>query len=202
VKEEKRVDAFAVISADLQRQQRVKRRHFTPALLVVIAVALVLFGLVGVRVDLFDQPPWQLVIQVASWVTCLVLFPAIGVGLWFPPRWARVAIAVAGIGSSMLAAVGWPPQPGDAGAPPCAMVLVGAGVLFLGIGAGSGAFAQRRARSSGFWVASGIGLTALAAITWMCPNACGVHVMIMHVAPTAGLVVLGALLGLLLHRRC
>jgi hypothetical protein len=201
VSDEPRVDAFAAITADLEQLRRSKRRHFTPALFFVIAVAVVLFAVVGLRVDLFDQPSWQLVIQGVSWVVCLVLFPAIGVGLWFPPRWGRVAVATVGIGSSLLAAVGWPPQPGDTGSPPCAMVLLGAGAVFLGIGALAGAFAQRRARMSAFWVASGIALTSLAAVTWICPNACGAHVMVMHLAPTAGLVVLGALLGLLLHRR-
>jgi hypothetical protein len=201
VSEKEKLDAFAAITADLERQQRSKRRHFTPALLFAIAIAVVLLAVVGVRADLLDQPPWQLVIQTASWVVCLIVFPALGIGLWFPPRWARVAIAIAGIGLSVLAALGWPPQDGDPGAGPCAVVLVGAGALFLGIGATSGAFAQRRARSSGFWIAAGIGLTALAAITWMCPNACGRHVALMHVAPTAALVVLGVVLGLVLHRK-
>src|SRR5688500_9196349 len=151
-----------------------------------------MFAIVGVRVDLFEQPSWQLAIQAVSWGLCLLVFPAIGVGLWFPPRWARVLLAIAGVVAAMLAAIGWPPQPGDAGTAPCAWVLIGGGVVFLGIGAVSGAFAQRRARSSGFWVAAGVGLTALAAITWICPNPCGAHVAWMHVAPTAGLVVLGA----------
>ncbi len=196
-----RVDALAAITADLAQQQRSRRQHFLPALVLVLAIAIVLFAVVGVRVDIFDQPSWRLAIQAASWLVCLVAFPAIGVGLWFPPRWARVAIAFAGSVLAMLAALGWPPQPGDAGGSPCAMVLVGSGLAFLGIGAVSGAFAQRRARSSGFWVAAGIGLTALASVTWMCGNDCAVHVVAMHVLPAMGLVLLGAVLGLLLHRR-
>jgi hypothetical protein len=194
-------DAFAAITADLEREQQRKRRHFTPALMIATAIAIAIIGIVGVRVDLFEQPSWQLAIQGVTWVLCLLVFPAIGVGLLFPPRWARVLLAIAGVVAAMLAAIGWPPQPGDTGSAPCAWVSIGGGAAFLAIGAVSGAFAQRRARSSGFWVAAGLGLTALAAITWICPNPCGAHIGLMHVAPTAGLVVLGAVLGLVLHPR-
>ena len=41
-----KLDAFAAICADLEEQQRTKRRHFTPALLIVVALAVVMLGVV------------------------------------------------------------------------------------------------------------------------------------------------------------
>ncbi len=195
-------DIFEAISADLDREQSTKRRHFTPALLIALGVVALLFGALGIRQDLFDQPLWRIATQGGLWLVCLILFPAIGIGLWFPSRALRIGIATVGGGLALVSALGWPPtSPTGDGGGPCAMMLLSVGAVFLGLGALSGAFGQRRASSSTFWVASGIALGALASITWMCPNDASDHVLGTHLAPAVGLAVVASLIGMALHKR-
>lgn len=193
----------SAISRDLASLRSRRRRHFVPALgltLVIVVGALVGFGL---RPDLLEQPLWQIVLQVAAWMVCLVLFPAIGVGLWFPGRGTRLVLAVGGVALGMVAALGLPG--GDdharaAGPGPCWTVLAGCGLALLVVGAWSGAFAQRRAKSSTFWIAAGLALAALEVVTWVCPTGATGHVVTMHFGPALLVVVIAATAGALLHR--
>lgn len=197
------IDACAAIDADLAAQSRTKRRHFLPALALVVFVASGVFATMGMRPDLLTQPAWRLCIQVAAWAMCLLVFPAIGVGLLFPSRAARIGLAALGTALAVVAATGWPPLSSaavEAGGRPCWMLVVGSAVMFFAIGILSGAFAQRRATSSVFWVVGGLGLCSLAAITWVCPSASAPHVLGGHLGPAAGFMVIAALIGTWVHR--
>jgi hypothetical protein len=197
-----KIDALSAITADLDNLKVHRRRHFTPALVMsAVAVAVLLFTL-GSRPDLWTQPWWQVAIQIASWAVCLIAFPAIGVGLWFPSRPARVGLALLGIALAIVAALGWPAMPSQgAVGGPCGLVLTGTGLLLLGIGALSGAFAQRRASSAVYWVATGIALAGLNLVTWACPNTANDHVMATHLLPAVGLVLGASVFGAWLRRR-
>lgn len=201
-----KIDAVSAITRDLESLRARRRRHFAPAL--ALAFVIVLGALVGFgpRSDLLEQPTWQLGVQIAAWLVCLVLFPAVGIGLWFPGRGGRALLAVGGVALAVVAALGVPlpavETTTDAhGGGPCWMVLGGCGLVLLAIGALSGAFEQRRARSSAFWVAAGLALAALEAVTWICPSAQTRHVVSMHLGPAILVVLLAAGAGLLLHRR-
>lgn len=200
---ERCIDACKAIEADLVSQAREKRRHFLPAIALVVMVAGGVFATMGMRPDLLTQPSWQLAIQIAAWVMCLLVFPAIGVGLLFPGRSTRIALAVFGTALAVVAATGWPPLGGapEVGARPCWMLVVGSAVMFFSIGVLSGAFAQRRSVSSVFWVVGGLGLCSLAAITWVCPSASAPHVLGGHLGPAAAFVVVAAAVATWVHRR-
>jgi hypothetical protein len=198
-------DLLTSISRDLGSLRRDRRRQFLPAvLLTVVIVAGVATGL-GLRPDLFEQPPWQLALQAAVWMVCLVAFPAIGVGLWFPSRATRLVLAIGGVALAIVSSVGIQPFASSNGqgatAGPCWLVLAGCGFALLVVGAWSGAFAQRRARSSTFWIAAGLALAALEVVTWTCPCAETGHVVTMHFGPALLVVVIAATAGALLHRR-
>lgn len=195
--------ALAAICCDLDRERGQRRRHFTPALLMAIVVVVGVLAILGLRPDFTAQPDWQIAVQLVSWVVVLLVFPAIGVGLWFPSRTTRVLLAAGGVAASIVAATGLPdasPE-GPAGGGPCWMVLAGCGLILLGLGALSGAFSQRRAQSAGYWIAAGLTLAALDVVTWICPNTQTQHLLTMHFAPAFALVVVAAVLGAWLHRR-
>jgi hypothetical protein len=197
-------DCVSVISRDLAALRSRRRRHFGPA--VVVAMAIVVGALVGfgLRPDLFEQPSWQLALQAVVWIVCLVLFPAIGVGLWFPRRATRALVAVGGVVLASIAAVGIPfgsdvTATSDAG--PCWLVLAGCGLALLGVGAWSGAFAERRARTSTFWISAGLALAALEVVTWTCPSRAATHVIPLHFGPALLVVAAAAAAGALLQAR-
>jgi hypothetical protein len=198
-------DLVSAISRDLASVRTRRRRHFVPAIglaLVILGAALVGFGL---RSDLLEQPSWQLVLQAFAWLVCLVIFPSIGVGLWFPRRGTRIALAVGGVALAVASAVGIPfggddtRRIGEGG--PCWLVLAGCGLALLAVGAWSGAFSERRARSSTFWIAAGLALAALEVVTWTCPSHATGHVVTMHFGPALLVVIVAAAAGGLLHRR-
>jgi hypothetical protein len=113
-------------------------------------------------------------------------------------------LAVGGVLLAIFATLGLPFATGPTGAEgggSCWIILGGSGLLLLGIGAHSGAFAQRRAASSAFWLAAGIALAALDAVTWICPNSGTLHVATMHLSPAAVLIAVAGLVGVWLHRR-
>jgi len=199
------MDARELIEQDLKRVQRVRRRHFAIALVAVVAVTASAV-LLAARPDLLTQPPAQLAAQATLFVLCLLLFPAIGVGLWFPRPAVRVLLMVVAVFAVLVGTTGWPlpshggHHPGPAGLEGCVLVVLGAGGLFLALGLLSGAFLQRRRRSSVFWVAAGLAFAALDLVTWMCPEQGLRHVLPAHIGAAAALLVIALVAGLFAHR--
>lgn len=199
------LDARTLIEDDLERLQRARRRHFVPAL-VLAAFALASFIVIGgVRPDLLTQPPWQLVIQIALWALCLVVFPAIGLGLLFPGRVARVLLAIGGVLLTVAATLGWPsdvlPNHDPLAFDGCMVMLSLFGIGLLGLGLFSGAFVQRRRTSAIYWIAAGVALAALNTVTWHCPNTGAAHVMPNHLGGALVMMVLASAVGYVVHRR-
>lgn len=198
-------NAFQAIMQDLRKEQRVRRAHFLPAFL--LAAILVIGVLVStkVRPDLLEQPPAQLVLQGALWIVCLLVLPAVGVGLLFPGRWMRVSLATGAILLAAAASTGWPfasvHHGGEAGVDGCMMVVMGTGVMLVLIGFLSGAFVQRRGVASVFWVAAGLTLVALNVVTWHCPASGLMHVLPGHLGGAALLMGVAVVVGILSRRR-
>jgi drug/metabolite transporter (DMT)-like permease len=198
-------DAADLILADLCAQQSRRRRHFLPALV----VAMIAIGgpmlIVGVRPDLLAQPAWQLALQCLLWLLCLIVFPAIGLGLVFPGRATRIALAGGAVGLALLATLGVPAGLGSAdhghSGTACSLLVVFYALAVLVMGLLSGAFVQRRRASAVYWIAAGISLTALSAITWQCPETGVAHVLPSHLAVAAGLMIATSVVGILAHRR-
>jgi hypothetical protein len=200
--DETRLDAEALIVADLDRRQRAKRWHFVPAVLLGLLGIGGMLVISGVRRDLFEQAPWELVTQISLWLVCLVLLPAIGVGLWFPKRATRIALAFGAVLLTVVSTTGFEFHAGDGGH------LLGCGGFILAFGAGllavgvvSGAFIQRRRSSAAYWVAGGVSLTALNTLTWHCPMSGLAHVMPAHVGGAVALMAMASVVGWLAHRR-
>ncbi|MEM6292960.1 MAG: hypothetical protein AAGA54_16920 [Myxococcota bacterium] len=195
-------DIFEAIGADLSAAQTKKRRHFIPAIVIVAIAIGGLLAMLGLRSDFASMPAWRQASFVASWFVCLLLFPAVGVGLWFPSRGQKVALATVGVLLPVTATLGWPIVPaGGHAAGPCAAMTLSVGVVLVGVGAVSGAFAQRRSRSSTVWVATGLALASLVSVSCACPISEIDHLVFGHFAPAAGLAALGVLLGRWLHAR-
>lgn len=195
-------DVLEAIGADLSAETREKRRHFLPALVGAISLVCALLAMAGIREDFIEMPMWRQIALGASWLVCGLLFPAVGVGLWFPARGTRIALAVAGIAIPVAAVVGWPmgtdpPQQ----AASCGMALVALGTGLVGVGALSGAFAQRRAATSTTWVAAGLTLAALATTSWICPVDHGGHLAWGHLIPGLAFAAVALAVGRRLHRR-
>lgn len=201
-----KLDAGALIAHDLEDLQRERRRHFVPALALVILAIGGLLVTTGFRGDLLTQPPLQLATQIALWVLCLLVLPAVGLGLVFPSRWARVGLVVLTIGLTMGASLSWQLHDHHTGAmhfgiDGCFIVQLTLGAALFILGAFSGAFVQRRRAAAVYWVAAGLGLAALNTGTWHCPNATLEHVMPSHFTAAAVLITVTAVVGLVLHRR-
>lgn len=199
-------DAYEAILSDLQKTQTSRRKHFLPALSVIAIMVIGFFVVMRTRPDLLEQPIGMLVLQCALWVLCLLVMPAIGVGLLFPGRRTRLMIALAAIVCAVAATTGWPvtphvPHGGEGGFDRCLTVVLGAGVLLLGLGFLSGAFIQRRRMSSVFWVAAGLTLAALNVITWHCPQSGLMHVLPSHVGGAVMLLGVAVVAGIAIHRR-
>ncbi len=198
--------ALEAIRSELGAQQRARRAHFRPALLLSLVVVLAPLVVMGVRPDLWQLPPAQLGVQILLWVLCLVVFPAIGVGLLFLGRAARVGLAVVAVALTVVASTGWPFSGSHMGHADghvlgCFSVTVAIGVVMLGIGVISGAFVQRRRVSAVFWLASGLALVALNVVTWHCPNSGMLHVLPSHVGGAALLLGLAAVIGVVVRRK-
>jgi hypothetical protein len=198
-------DAAKLIVADLETQQRRRRRHFLPALGIVV---LALGGgmlVVGFRPDLLEQPWWQLGLQCVLWLLCLVVFPAIGLGLLFPSRGVRIGLAASAVGLTMLATLGLPsPEmfaPNTHGGLGCGMMVTIYAMVVLLMGLLSGAFVQRRKAAAVYWVAAGIALTGLTAITWQCPETGVSHILPSHLGVAAALMIATSGIGVFVHRR-
>lgn len=197
-------NALEAIVKDLRTQQRVRRAHFLPALLLVAVVVVGVLVSMKVRPDLFEQPPAQLALQGALWVMCLLVLPAVGVGLLFPGRWTRVILATSAILLAAAASTGWPltglDHGGEAGVDGCMMLVMGTGVMLLLIGFASGAFVQRRGVSGVFWVAAGLTLVALNVVTWHCPASGLMHVLPSHLGGAALLMAVAVVVGIISRR--
>ena len=201
------IDAATLIIADLESQQRTRRRHFLPALIICVLAIAGAFVLMGLRPDLLEQPWWQLLLQCVLWLLCLIVFPAIGLGLIFPSRGGRIALAAGAVGLTLLATLGLPQgqlfSPDDHfhfGGGCGMMITIYAGVVLL-MGLLSGAFVQRRKSSAVYWISAGISLTALTAITWQCPMSGAAHVVPSHFGVVAAVMLGTSIIGALAHRR-
>ncbi len=199
------MDAAKLIVADLESLQRRRRRHFLPALGIVILAVGGAMLLMGLRPDLLEQPWWQLILQCVLWLLCLVVFPAIGLGLLFPSRAARIGLAAGAVGSTVLATLGLPDpamfEPDTHGGLGCGVLVTLYAMVVLLMGLFSGAFVQRRKTAAVFWIAAGIALTGLAAITWQCPLTGAAHVLPSHLGVAAALMIGTSIIGALAHRR-
>ncbi|MCR9164857.1 MAG: hypothetical protein ACE37F_15265 [Nannocystaceae bacterium] len=195
-------DVLEAIGDDLSAAAAQKRRHFVPAALGAAALCLALLAMAGTRDDFAALPPWRQLAFAASWIVGGLLFPAVGVGLWFPGRAGRIALAAAGIALPVCAVLGGPAaHEGDHPAGPCGLALACLGLALVGLGALSGAFAQRRAARSTGWVAAGLTLSAATTSGWICPYDAPTHLLWGHVAPALALVVVAAALGRWMHAR-
>ncbi|NVB41565.1 hypothetical protein G6O69_27245 [Pseudenhygromyxa sp. WMMC2535] len=198
------IDAAKLILADLDSLQRERRRHFLPALGVILIAVVGGLLLVGLRPDLFDQPWWKLLVQALIWLMCLLVFPAIGLGLIFPSRGARVALAAVVVGLTPLATLGLPGEfslGDDCTLTGCGMMLTAYALLVMLMGLFSGAFLQRRSASAVFWIAAGVSLTALSAVTWHCPMDETSHILHSHLGVALLLMAATSGVGALVRRR-
>ena len=203
----RKVDALGAIRADLSVQQRRRRAQFLPALVLTGVVVVAALVIRSVRPDLLDQPPAQLALQLLLWGLCLFVFPAIGVGLLFPSRWSRLAIAVAGIAATAAATTGfpfrddWSAHLHGGGHGGCLALVFATGLLVIGIGFLSGAFVQRRRITAVFWVSAGAALVGLNVVTWHCPHSGLMHVLPGHVGGALLLLVIAVGIGIWTRRR-
>ncbi|MEM7151572.1 MAG: hypothetical protein AAF799_01975 [Myxococcota bacterium] len=198
-------NAKHAILQDLKQGQKVRRAHFLPAVgLVAIVVVGVLVSM-KTRPDLLELPPAQLALQGCLWILCLLVMPAVGVGLLFPSRTARFALAGTAILLAAAAATGWPfahvHHGGEGGVDRCLSLVMGTGVMLVLIGFLSGAFVQRRGVSGVFWVASGLALVALNVVTWHCPSSGLMHILPSHLGGAALLLGLAVVVGILSRRK-
>lgn len=203
------VDAARLITEDLKVARRTRVRHFVPALILSLLAVGGFLVLEGLRPDLWRQPIGQIAAQIAAWGLCLVALPAVGMGLWFPPRAIRVTLVLAAIATAVLAALG-PDLAGImAGNVPgqgprldyCVTATLGTGFVVLAIGVLSGAFAARRRAASALWVSGGLSLMALDAIVWHCPSDDPGHNLYSHLGAAALLMLLASVAALIVHRR-
>ena len=195
-------DVLGAIEADLAAAAAEKRRHFFPALIGAASLIAAMLAMAGIRDDVLEMPLWRQIALTGSWIVCGLLFPAVGVGVWFPRRAARIGLVVAGIVLPVAAVIGWPLGHDEPhGAAPCGVALLVLGAGLVGIGALSGAFAQRRAVASSAWVATGLTLAALATTSWVCPVDEGGHLTRGHIVPGLVLAALAVVLGRWLHAR-
>ncbi|HEY8379048.1 MAG TPA: hypothetical protein VIK91_21295 [Nannocystis sp.] len=204
------LDARALITEDLAARRRERAQHFRAAW--VLAVLIPALGLLatGVRGDLWQQPAWVLGLQLLVWPLALFALPAIGLGLWFPGRAARVALGVLAAAVAVAVAAGpvlfdmsYAPGPEDHPAyrVGCALLTLGAGALVLAVCALSGAFAQRRRRAAGLWLAAAIALIGVETTTWHCVIINLDHTLPSHLGAGVLMLLLAGLVGAALHRR-
>jgi hypothetical protein len=199
------MDAAKLIVADLERLQSRRRRHFIPALVIVALAVGGAMLVMGLRPDLLQQPWWQLTLQCVLWLLCLIVFPAIGLGLLFPSRGTRLGLAAGAVGLTVLATVGVPDpasfEPDEHGGLGCSVMITLYATVVLLLGLLSGAFVQRRKTAAVYWIAAGIALTGLTAITWQCPVTGASHVVPRHLGVAAASMIAASLIGLVVHRR-
>jgi hypothetical protein len=204
------LDAHSLIAGDLRGLRSDRRRHFVPALILGLLVLGGFLLLTGLRPDLWQQPAWQIAAQLAVWLLCLVALPAVGLGLWFPGRPLRAALAVAAVLAAVAAALGpglmdMFQGTGTFGQGPrldyCVASTFGTGMTLLAIGVLSGAFAQRRRAGGALWVSGGVAMMALVAIVWHCPSDDIGHNVHSHLGAAVLLLLLAGAVGVITHAR-
>lgn len=209
------LDVQRLILGDLRTTWRSRIRHFLPALVLCLLVIGGFLLLEGLRPDLWQQRPVQLIAQLGVWALCLVALPAVGLGLWFPSRLLRVALIVSAIAAATVAGIGpglWDIFQGSGSIVQaalrqgprvdyCVTVTFGSGLALLTIGVLSGAFVQRRRQGSALWVSGGVTLMALDAIVWHCPSDDVGHNLFSHFGAAVLLLLLAGATGLLVHWR-
>lgn len=200
--------ALEAIALDLKHDQLERRRHYAPALAMVLVAVFGSALLVGLRHDLLTQPLPKLVAQLILWPLCLLAFPAIGVGLWFPTRSTRIGLVLAALVLTALSSIGMPDvetltmsSHALASGLGCFIFAVGTGTLVLGVGSLSGAFVQQRRRSAIYWVAAGVALCGLNVITWHCNETDLVHILLGHWGAGACLAMLALVTAIVLRVR-
>ncbi|MCB9752757.1 MAG: hypothetical protein H6713_22610 [Myxococcales bacterium] len=205
-----RIDAKALIDEDLAALQQERRRHFVPALVVALGALLLAAVLSGVRGDMFSQPAWKVALQIAVWVQCLLVLPAIGLGLIFPGRAARVGVVGLAAVTTLLAGVGMPTELPSVTSMVthavsdgfgCVAYVFGAGLALLALGYFSGAFVQRRRSQAVLWVTAGIAMATLDAVTWHCPATDPTHTISTHVGAAVVILVITSVLAIVIHAR-
>ncbi|MDC0715380.1 hypothetical protein [Nannocystis bainbridge] len=204
------VDAKSLIAGDLAERRRERLQHFRPAWLLAAAIPLVGLLATGARDDLWAQPAWILALQAFVWGLALFALPALGLGLWFPGRAARIALGLVAAVVAVLVAAG--PALFDMSYPTgmedhpiyqigCASLTLAAGALVLAICAVSGAFVQRRRSAGALWLAAAIALVGIVTTTWHCVITGLDHTLPSHLGAGVLMLLLAGLVGAALHRR-
>jgi hypothetical protein len=201
------IEAAKLIVADLESRLRDRRRRFIPPLFIIMLALVGATFMVGLRPDLLAQPWWQLASQSALWFLCLIVFPAVGLGLVFWRRGVRAALAIVAVVLAILATLGVPsPQAHDvfsrsefAGS--CALMIAVYAALVLVLGLINGAFVQRHETSAVVWISAGASLMGLVAITWQCPTTTAAHIASSHLAVAVVAMFITSVSGIVVHRR-
>lgn len=197
---------LTAIMCDLEQARRARRVHFVPALVLVGMTMAGVFVSMNVRADLWQQPPGQLALQIALWVMCLLILPAIGVGLAYPRRSMKAVLAIGALLLAIGASTGWPfawfqDVGSEAEIARCMMLEMGTGLMLVFIGFFSGAFVQLRRRSAVLWVGGGLTLIALNVVTWCCPASGIMHVLPGHLGGALLLMTVAVVAGSIFRRR-
>lgn len=204
------IDARRLIAGDLQRQRRERALHFRVALALAALIPAALIALTGLRRDLLAQPWWSLATQVIVWGLALVALPAIGLGLWFPGRGARVALAALAAAAAVLVAAGPELVGASQFAGPlgrvldfgyCTRLTLGSGALVLAVCSLSGAFAIRRRPEASLWISAAVVLIGIDTTAWHCYVTGLDHTLPSHLGAGVLLLLLAGALGVYLHRR-
>ncbi|MBZ5714425.1 hypothetical protein [Nannocystis pusilla] len=204
------IDARALIAGDLAERRRERLQHFRPAWLLTAAIPIVGLVLTGARDDLWAQPAWMLGLQALVWGLALFALPALGLGLWFPGRAARVVLGLLAAAVAFVVAAG--PALFDMSYPTgmedhpiyqvgCASLTLGAGALVLAVCALSGAFVQRRRSAGALWLAAAIALLGVLTTTWHCVITGLDHTLPSHLGAGVLMLLVAGLVGAGLHRR-
>ncbi|PCC67487.1 hypothetical protein SAMN02745121_02123 [Nannocystis exedens] len=204
------IDAKALIADDLGERRRERLQHFRPAWLLAVAIPIVGLVATGARDDFWAQPTWILVLQALVWGLALFVLPALGLGLWFPGRAARIALGLVAAAVAFLVAAG--PALLDRSYPTgledhpiyqigCGALTLGAGALVLAVCALSGAFAQRRRSAGALWLAAAIALVGIDTTTWHCVITGLEHTLPSHLGAGVLMLLVAGLVGAALHRR-
>jgi hypothetical protein len=204
------VDAKALIAGDLAERRRERLQHFRPAWLLTAAIPIVGLVLTGARDDFWAQPAWILGLEALVWGLALFALPALGLGLWFPGRAARVVLGLLAAAVAFVVAAG--PALFDMSYPTgmedhpiyqvgCASLTLGAGALVLAVCALSGAFVQRRRSAGALWLAAAIALLGVLTTTWHCVITGLDHTLPSHLGAGVLMLLVAGLVGAGLHRR-
>jgi hypothetical protein len=204
------IDARRLIAGDLQVQRKERAIHFRVALALAVAIPAALIAVTGLRHDLLGQPTWLIAAQLLVWGLALGALPAIGLGLWFPGRVARVVLGAVAATAAVLVAAG--PElvgPSELAGPAgrglhfdyCTRLTLGSGALVLAVCALSGAFAIRRRPEASLWISAAVVLIAVNTTAWHCYLTGLDHTLPSHLGSGVLLLLLAGLLGVYLHRR-